>query len=411
MSAFYGHQASKGKEAQLRDIESIYSAWKQKYLVARSDVSSVQKFVWYQKDERFESWTSDKQAVTVSEAHGYGMLAIVMMDVANPGFDAQAQQDFDAMVRYFKAFPSQIDNRLMAWQQWTDGINKTTGAGQITNVYNTPNGADSAIDGDLDIAYALLVAAKHWGNQGEFDYANMALSVMNGLAAKTVHPNDHVLLLGDWVNIHDGKYGKSTRTSDFMLQHLRSFAQADQANSTVWLQVLAKTAAIYEQNVQSWSQQTGLVADFVTRNNQGDYEPTAKGFLEGDHDGDYYYNAARVPWRLGMDYLYNGETQVKDELVLLNNWIKNQSGGKVANIYPGYVVSTGVVGTAIETSYTDLTFIAPFAVSAVLADDNQEFIDTLWATLANNNVEQEYYFGNSIRLLSMFAASGYWAVP
>ena len=55
--------------------------------------------------------------VTVSEAHGYGMLIAVSM----ADYDSEAKDLFDGMVRYYLAHPSQIGSHLMAWQQSDTG--------------------------------------------------------------------------------------------------------------------------------------------------------------------------------------------------------------------------------------------------------------------------------------------------
>ena len=55
--------------------------------------------------------------------------------------DPDAHKNFDALYRFYKAHPSVNNRDLMAWQQGDDGK-------AITDT----NGADSATDGDMDIA-------------------------------------------------------------------------------------------------------------------------------------------------------------------------------------------------------------------------------------------------------------------
>lgn len=68
------------------------------------------------------------------------------------GHDADAQTYFDGLYRFYKAHPSSIDPALMAWQQAKDSSG---------NIVDT-SGSDAATDGDMDIAYALLLADKQW---------------------------------------------------------------------------------------------------------------------------------------------------------------------------------------------------------------------------------------------------------
>ncbi|MCJ8315086.1 MAG: hypothetical protein HRU38_23775 [Saccharospirillaceae bacterium] len=406
---FRGLLPTMGEQGVVDEIKTQYDAWKEKYLVTRPGIVPMQKFVWYKVDERFEDWADNKRAVTVSEAHGYGMLILANMAAIDDQHDTDVKSDFDAMVNYLNSFPSSIDSRLMSWMQWTDGIDKLTGEGSITDVIDAADG-DSAIDGDMDIAYALLIADKIWGSDGAVDYKTKALSVIHGILESTVHPTENVLLLGDWVNPNSSTYGKATRASDFMLQHLRVFAKVDVENSERWLQVLEKTIDIYKNNVNNFSNNTGLVADFLIHNSvSGQYEPSPANFLESDYDGDYYYNSARVPWRLAMDYLYGDDDSVVNELEILNNWIRTDSGNDPEEIYPGYTLN----GNKLDTSYIDLTFSAPFVVSASIDLNNQQWVDDLWEHLSdqNNPVKYDFYFGNSIRLLSIISAGGQWVVP
>ena len=55
----------------------------------------------------------------------------------------------------------------MSWQQCDNGTALIDGAneGSMTGGY-----CDSATDGDMDIAYALLLADKQWGSSGDIVY-------------------------------------------------------------------------------------------------------------------------------------------------------------------------------------------------------------------------------------------------
>jgi len=55
-------------------------------------------------------------------------------------------------------------------------------------------GADSATDGDLDIAYALLLADNQWGSSGSVDYKAEALAVLSDILDKEVNRIDWNLL-------------------------------------------------------------------------------------------------------------------------------------------------------------------------------------------------------------------------
>src|SRR5438128_2865437 len=90
--------------------------------------------------------------LTVSEGHGYGMIIMALM----AGHDPDAKSYFDGMFAYFTEHPTATHAHLMSWYQNTSCADA--------------NGKDSASDGDLDIAYALLLADKQWGSGGAIDY-------------------------------------------------------------------------------------------------------------------------------------------------------------------------------------------------------------------------------------------------
>ena len=119
-----------------------------------------QYYVWYADGDWFQEEYDEElkvnyQPMTVSEAHGYGMLITAHM----AGHDPKAKAYFDGLYRYFRAHPSKINPELMAWKQGDTGQ-------AVVNV----GGVDSATDGDMDIAYALLLADRQWGSDGEINY-------------------------------------------------------------------------------------------------------------------------------------------------------------------------------------------------------------------------------------------------
>src|SRR5262249_60155237 len=93
-----------------------------------------------------------------------------------------AKAEFDGLDQYFKHHPSINTPDLMAWAQ-----NKSC---------NDYMGADSATDGDLDIAFALLLADKQWGSKGAIDYAAAGQAVAAGILSGEANPGKGFLLIG-----------------------------------------------------------------------------------------------------------------------------------------------------------------------------------------------------------------------
>lgn len=116
---------------------NFYEKWKNEYVIKNSYITNEdQYYVWYSGETY--SQNNSATAVTVSEAHGYGMLITVSM----ADYDKDAKSIFDGMYRYYRAHLSSIGPNLMAWQQEDNG-----------SVIVDTTGSDSATDGDMDIAY------------------------------------------------------------------------------------------------------------------------------------------------------------------------------------------------------------------------------------------------------------------
>ena len=356
-------------------VEQLYDQWKQAYLTTRAGHPD-QMYVFYNAD----GTSYPENAVSVSEGHGYGMMLAALM----AGYDPQAQTIFDNLFRYYVAFPSSITAPLMGWQQVDED-------GEI--VPNPEGGDDSATDGDMDIAYALLLADKQWGSNngpGSIDYLSHAREMMTGMVSGDICIPKSTLRLGDWVNDYDTKFRYATRPSDFMLNHLRTFS-AESGDAT-WDAVLNKTYLIINQLFENYSPQTGLLPDFSEFVGNA-YIPARQGFLERAEDGYYSWNSCRTPWRIATDYILTGDERALGQLTQLNSWIRSKANNTPSQVKPGYKLD----GTPYPVvSYTSIAFTTPFAVSAMISAENQTWLNSLWTYTSQQSTSSNNYFGNWI---------------
>lgn len=197
------------------------------------------------------------EALTASEAIGYGALISVL---------AGRRNDFDALLAWYDAH--QNDNGLMCWQQVRrEGVIQT----------NPHFGDNSATDGDMDMALALLLAADAWGHAAR--YKARGARVSTALLANCVCPDTGVLGLGDWAlrGGRDNPYYFIARPSDFLFDHMARFA-ADL--DPAWRHVADACHRVLVEQVTQHSP-CGLVADFVRYNEaRRGYEPVVGGVLE-----------------------------------------------------------------------------------------------------------------------------------
>ena len=356
-------------------VVAHYDAWKANYVKTLPNTEPLQKWIKF-----------DKSDSTVSEAIGYGMvIAAYMADHAG----------FDAMLHYVKAHPSRIGKNLTAWKQ-------SLKDGSMQNV----SGPDSATDGDMDIAYALILADRQWGSNGPIHYQKEALRVLTDLLTYCVNPTDSSILPGDWASQDATPH---SRASDYMVDHLLAYADFDTTHSTEWMKVYNRITTTVNHQFANGSGETGLMADFYVKSGS-DYIPVTHKYLETPHDGDCFYNACRIPWRLPMAYILTGKKDLKDPQVKMANWISRTTDKQPRNIKAGYWVTNGPNGNTFG-NYNDLAFTAPFAVNAMLGNDPQ-WLNRLWTSITGSDFGlTQGYYADAIRLQVLLVVSGNWWLP
>lgn len=317
----------------------------------------------------------------VSEGHGYGMVITALM----AGYDPDARTIFDGMYSFFHQFPTSSHQNLMAWTV------------DVAGGCKVPSGQDdSATDGDLDIAFALLLAEKQWPGNG---YLQKAMAVIADVKAGDMHQTTHQPLLGDWDSPGDSHYD-ATRPSDFMLDHFRAMGVA--SGDAAWMQSVDSVYQLIATMQANDSPSTGLLPDFVVMTTSSPAPAPAK-FLEGASDGQYAYNSCRVPWRIATDYLVSGDARAKTAIQKMDAWIMSEASHDPSNILDGYTLSGG---KGAGQSGPSSAFSSPFGVAAMLGSD-QAWLDAIWSS---RHIDEGYY-GDSITMLCMIVMSGNWCAP
>jgi endo-1,4-beta-D-glucanase Y len=312
--------------------QSAYTSWKNMFVTS----SGAGGFLRVQSPQH--------QGGTVSEGIGYGMIAAVYMaDRATfDGLWGYAKLHFDA-------------KGLMNWS--------ITSSGAIA-----ANGAGSATDGDEDMAWALLMASNQWSS---LTYLDDARAVINAIYANCI-AGDGALKPGDnWG-------GTTTYYADyFSPAYFRVFARA--TNNNNW------SGPIIDRNYQllaSLSGPYGLV-------------PNASDTATLATSSAYGYNACRMPWRIAMDYCFNGEPRAKAYLDKAGPFF---NGIGAANIGDGYS------NAGQQTSGNrNMAIIGPAGTAGMAG----------WPTLLDgafmfgaNGAGDNAYYTNSLRIVSMLMMSG-----
>ncbi len=357
------------------DSETLqfYKEWKSEYV--RAVQGTNQSFIWFGEES--------EGTVCVSEGQGYGMVIVALM----AGPDTQARQTFDSLYRYVLAHPSRSDRPLMSWAQGPGNIDRD----------NT-----SATDGDMDIAYSLLLANAQWGSKSGINYQDSAKKMIAAILTHDINFNLHNILLSDAVEASSPDY-YDTRSSDFMPSHLKSFGRF--TGQPRWSKVVDAEYGLFQQLQREYSPDAGLIPDFITRIDTKP-RPAPPRYLESRYDGAYNFNACRVPWRIATDYLLTGDLRSLALVEKINKWIRTTSSDNPDNISAGY----SLAGDDIKSrDYEALCFIAPFAVSAMVSADNQDWLNKIWDYMLHFRRSEFGYYDNSIKMMAMIIISGnYW---
>jgi len=343
------------------------------------------------------------QAITISEAHGYGMMIFALM----AGTRGDEREIFDGMNRLRKVQKSVAHPDLMSWvvfdvesdEPLAEIVDWTVPGGQWSRMGRS----NSATDGDLDNAYALLLAHKVWGAQ---EYLDDAREVILAIKEAQMGEYSRRPKLGDW-----SASELNTRTSDWRPSHFRAFHKA--TKDCFW-----KTAAdtVYKLLSEVSHPTTGLIPDFVTGQSPAFPDPTGGG-VAGEHNKNHFaYNACRTPWFLALDYAHYGTPAAKQQIDRISAWLAEYTDKDVSK----FASMRRLDGTRIrmdgnpadEVLYNTVVFISPFASAMIANEANQEFLNITYNALITGNPARAYNaYSAAIQLLNMVLITGNWPAP
>lgn len=382
-----------------------------------------------------EAWKNDSiTAVSSSEATGYGMIVFALM----AGQESNAQKYFDGLMNLYLRNKTVYspNNRELNTMSWILPSTMQLNGSQ-------PERSGSAADGDLDIAYALLLAHKQWKQPSTYadtdkTYLDLALALIKDIHDYLISDESYRILMGDSFyeakggshsKTYKGRYNSSaTRPSDWLISHFRVFNEY--YPSPKWEKAIKETYRVLNAVAHP---KTGLVPDFV-EDIKGKPVPALKTipydkwyqdsdgtwkaktdfcFLETAWDDKYGSNACRVPWRLALEYGQYGTESAKKELIKIaaftlnlsprrirqdwssEEWHKSDSGFKMSSfptsIYHGYELDGTPIGKKEDSQnwdlarpYISMPFIAPLAFSHMVRNDGVKEVDTAWEFVVNN---------------------------
>ena len=318
---------------------------------------------------------------TVSEGIGYGMLIAVYMN---------DQSLFDDLWMYEQKF---VDGKtgLMNWYIKADGSGPEA------------NGNGPATDADEDMAFALIMADKQWGGKGALakNYLDIAKDTLTSIW------NNEIF---DYKYLKPGAWGDNSATnlSYFAPAYYKLFAKVDTANATNWMNVVNTMYDVLNSKAISsanGNMANGLVPAWCDAN--GNPNGGAFGPGQGPAPTNYQYDSCRTPFRIGLDWCWNGDMRAQSYVTLTSNFF---SGKTVAKMVDGYDLN----GTEHPEQQKDANamvqsaaFIGPAGVGAMSDVKYQSFVNDAYAAVATGKaLVGGTYYDESWMVMSMLMMTG-----
>ncbi len=285
-----------------------------------------------------------------SEGIGYGMLIMVYMD----NDDNNTQEKFNKL---WNSYQSHLDEHgLMNWKiGWENG--------EVWGEY-------AATDAELDAALALLMAYKQWDDE---KYLSDAKDLIKKIWKAEVNDKKFLKPGDNWDDKKNPSY--------FSIVALELFKLVDDND---WQTVIDNS---YELIKKSQNAKTGLIPDWCDE--QG-----------GNLGTNYYYDAARTPWRIGNAYSWFGHQEAYDINEKLVSWMEDKVGGNPAKIAQGY----NLTGSAMNDYPSNTTFTGALVSGGVVDEKFQDWMDKgLDATIS---VDDQNYFQKTTQILYLIHITG-----
>lgn len=311
---------------------------------------------------------NDSAEMSVSEGIAYGMLIMVYMSSTQ----ADHQSEFDKLYAF--------------WNKYAK-----SGGGMNWHI-NTQNGKvddGTATDADLDVALALIMAAKQWGND---QYLSKAKSLITWIKSNDMESDGRVKAGSNWNPALNASY---VFPAAFQLFY-------DVTNDSFW-----KTAITTNLDHISKCQNatTGLMPDWCS---WSDHKPTNAGQVSGG-SGGYYDDATRTPWRMAWGYYWYGISEAKAVNDKILPWLEKSTFGNANLIWPGY----SLTGTSPYNMFVTSTYAGGLGLAMASADNPGYYLETVYDALANTvgkksptSAKGEAYYPATLNILYLLTMSG-----
>lgn len=305
----------------------------------------------------------EQNGTVTSEALGYGMLIAAAMG------DKAA---FDKFHGYVKSNGG-TGSGLMTWKN---------------------GGSGSASDGDIDIAYALLMANKQWPSGG---YKTAADNMASAILSQDLVSN----VIRGGSQFKDAPFNPSYFAPAAFRAFGSSFAGALSSNYTlVTSNVTATTAGV----PTDWANPSSGAPS-----GPGSAQVTSE-IIDGNN-GAMGYDSARVPWRLALDVCLGGGNTTALKAIVDFFAAKYDAGASIDLMKAGWYKTNGQVHTSAQDSQG--SYIGPIGAGA-MAMNNTVMKDRAFHAILDILESGDFnhtYFPSTVGLLTLLMMSGNFPTP
>jgi len=285
------------------NASAIYNNWKSTYVDTWTSNGEQYGRVKWQSGAFWDPCLdrSEGPNVTASEGIGYGMVLAAYNNDQNL---------LDRLLNFMELV-IEINNpshKLMPWLVWGihDPNNGKFFGEPICEDDQARSGASPATDGDMDMAFALIKAEDNgWSRSGGDSYDQVARNILG-------------ILMDDFVD--NCSVSSNSSTNEWIFAPY-PFGGCNVSKRTHNLSYYApgyfRVFADF-MNEGNWDNLADATYSHINRLKSvrgGNLVPNfskADGSISEDHGSssstnqNYHYDAARVPWRIAMDYVWNG---------------------------------------------------------------------------------------------------------
>lgn len=289
---------------------------------------------WIKKSGTLVSCGSDKLYINAGNEYKVEAVGFAALIFAYMGDSTR----FASTYNFYKSNLTSASGGMMGWHGSCSG----------------PSDQGGATDGDIDVAFGLIIASWQWPNAG---YLEKAISVVKVLKKMVV---DCKSSTGETIKALTMGYNwggcSMTDISYYNPAAFREFAKVigNSEDSLMWVKLADDTYTILNANANAT---TGLVSD-----RQNVTGAATSGY------GNYGDDACRTPWRITLDYLWNGNEKAKEWCIKISNFAKGKTIKKVS----GPLSQSGGTGSTHESKYVGGFVIAAMANSQELVDEFAE---------------------------------------